>query len=69
MHSLVINKHTYPTSDVTSSAELAFYIMDILANNFTTKKDSLQLFQKKVVLQEHKTFNSERASDDGYSYK
>ena len=38
MHSVVLNKRTYPTNDVISSAESAFYIMHIFANNFTNLK-------------------------------
>ena len=65
MHSLVLNKHTYQTSDVICSAESAIYITHIFANNFTTKKDSLQIFQKEVVLKKRKTLNSESARNDG----
>ena len=32
-------KHTYPTSDVTNSAESTFYILQLYANNFATRRD------------------------------
>ena len=37
----VFIKPTYPTSDVTTFAESAVYILYIFANNFGTKRDSL----------------------------
>ena len=36
----VFIKPTYPTSDVTTFAESAVYILHIFANNFGTKRDS-----------------------------
>ena len=35
----VFIKSTYPTSDVTTFAESAVYILHIFANNFGTKSD------------------------------
>ena len=37
----VFIKPTYPTSDVTTIAESAVYILHIFANNFGIKRDSL----------------------------
>ena len=37
----VFTKPTYQTSDVTTFAESAVYILHVFANNFGTKRDSL----------------------------
>lgn len=41
MLSFVFTKHTYPTSDVSTCAESAIYILHCFVNNFTAKRDRL----------------------------
>ena len=41
MLSFVFNKHTYPTSDITTYAESVIYILYIFANTFAAKSNSV----------------------------
>ena len=50
MLDFVFIKPTYPTSDVTTFAESAVYILYIFANNFGTKRDSYYSKQPISVL-------------------
>ena len=50
MLSFVCHKHTHPTCDVTSCAESAIYTLQIFANNFATKRDSVvQLTANRLI--------------------
>ena len=42
MLQFTINKHTYPTNDVTRCAESAIYILHIFAYNFGTRWDRIE---------------------------